>query len=455
MDPLLLSRIQFAFTAGFHFLFPPLTIGLGVCLVIMEGLYLKTGRKIYEQMTRFWIRVFALIFAMGVATGIVLEFEFGTNWSAYSRYVGDIFGSALAAEGIFAFFLESGFLAILVFGWNRVGPRFHFFATCMVCLGSLFSALWILVANSWQQTPAGFHLVGEGADVRAEITDFWAMVFNPSSVDRIWHVVNASVMTGAFLVISVSAWYLLKERHLEFANRCLRIGLVVAAVTGIMQLASGHTGAEIVAEHQPAKLAAFEGHWAESAPADMYLLGWVDEDTETTRGLAIPGMLSWLVYQDVEQPVTGLHAFAPEDRPPVNLVFQTYHLMVIVGMGLIVIPLAGLFFWWRGSLDRQRWLLSVLVASVLLPQLGNQLAWISAEVGRQPWIVHELLRTEDGLSPVVTGDQVMLSMVLFTLVYALLFALFVFLMNHKIQHGPDLEPVAEPADPDISSKQES
>src|ERR1700710_2642521 len=214
MDVEVLARIQFAFTIGFHYIYPPLSIGLGLMLVIMGGLYLKTGDKIYEMAVRFWIRIFALIFGIGVATGIIMEFEFGTNWATYSKYVGDIFGSALAAEGIFAFALESGFLGILLFGWNRVNSRVHFFATIMVFFGSMFSAVWIVVANSWQQTPAGFHIVGEGMNARAEITDFWAMVYNPSSVDRLLHVWNAAILAGAFFVLSVSAWYIIKNKHL-------------------------------------------------------------------------------------------------------------------------------------------------------------------------------------------------------------------------------------------------
>jgi cytochrome d ubiquinol oxidase subunit I len=437
MDVLLLSRIQFAFTVGFHFLFPPLTIGLGVILVIMEAMYLKTRRKVYEDMTRFWIKVFGLTFAMGVATGIVMEFEFGTNWAGYSRYVGDIFGSALAAEGIFAFFLESGFLAILVFGWNRVGPRMHFFSTCMVSLGSIFSAVWILIANSWQQTPAGYHLVTQpDGSVRAEVTDFWQVVFNPSTVHRFTHTVSAALLTGAFLVLSVSAWYLLKKRHQEFARGSLKIGLTVAICAALLQLVTGDVSGNGVAESQPAKLAALEGHWPASAPADLYIVGWVNEREETTQGLKLPGMLSWLVAHDTSYPLPGLQGFAPADRPPVNLVFQTYHLMVAIGMALILISLLGIFFWWRGSLFVKRWLLWILVFAVLLPEAGNQLGWASAEVGRQPWIVYGLLRTADGLSPVVDSGQTIFSLVLFILIYALLFALFLFLLDRKIKHGP-------------------
>jgi cytochrome d ubiquinol oxidase subunit I len=261
MDAEILARLQFAFTVAFHYIYPPLSIGLGVLLVIMEGMYLKTGNKVYETMTRFWVKIFALTFAIGVSTGIVMEFEFGTNWATYSRYVGDIFGSALAAEGIFAFFLESGFLAILVFGWNKVSPKVHFFSTIMVSFGSMLSAVWIVVANSWQQTPTGYHIVGEGINARAEITDFWEMVFNPSSMDRLSHVLSGAWLAGAFLVISVSAYYIIKKRHVDLSKKALKIGLAFALFASLFQLFTGHNSAVGVAENQPAKLAAFEAHF--------------------------------------------------------------------------------------------------------------------------------------------------------------------------------------------------
>lgn len=437
MDVSTLARLQFAFTIGFHYLFPPLSIGLGLVLVIMEGMWLATKNAIYHQMARFWTRIFGLVFAIGVATGIVMEFEFGTNWAVYSRFVGDVFGSALASEGIFAFFLESGFLALLLFGWDRVGPKMHFFATCMVCLGAHFSAVWIIVANSWQQTPAGFTLVTHAGVTRAEITDFWGMVFNPSSMDRLTHTVYGAWQAGAWMVVSVSAWYLLKGKHLEFAKRSLKIGLLVALAASIFQLDSGHDSAVGVSQNQPAKLAAFEGHF-ETGPAPLHLFGWVNEAGQKVRfGVAIPKLLSYLVYEDWNKPVRGLNEFDPDKRPPVNVVFQTYHAMVIIGIGLIALALLSVVQWIRGKLFTQRWLLGILVLSVLGPQLANQLGWASAEIGRQPWIVYELLRTSDALSKVVGGGAIITSLVLFALVYALLFAVFIFLLNHKIQHGPD------------------
>jgi cytochrome d ubiquinol oxidase subunit I len=435
---LILSRIQFAFTIAFHYIYPPLSIGLGVCLVIMEGLWLKTGNPLYHQMARFWTRVFALTFAIGVATGIVMEFEFGTNWATYSRYVGDVFGSALAAEGIFAFFLESGFLAILLFGWDKVGRKVHYFATWMVCLGAHFSAVWIVVANSWQQTPAGFMIEETPLGPRAVITDFWSMVFNPSSMDRLSHVLCGAWQAGAFLVVSVSAFYLLRKRHEAFAKASLKVGLAVALVASLLQLVTGHSSAVGVAENQPAKLAAFEGRYATRTNAPLALIGWVDDKNENFLfNVEVPGMLSWLVHGDRGGTVIGLEEFAPEDRPPVNVTFQLFHVMVAIGFGLIGLAFLTLFHLWRGTLLDKRWLLWVLVLSVLGPQIANQAGWFAAEIGRQPWIVYGLLRTSEGLSKTVTSEMVLTSLVLFTIIYLLLFAVFVYVLNDKIKHGPD------------------
>ncbi|MBL0008047.1 MAG: cytochrome ubiquinol oxidase subunit I [Saprospiraceae bacterium] len=445
MEIEILARIQFAFTIAFHYIYPPMSIGLGLILVIMEGLYLKTGNKLYEQMTRFWIKIFALIFGIGVATGIIMEFEFGTNWATYSKYVGDIFGSALAAEGIFAFALESGFLGVLLFGWNRVSSRVHFFSTIMVFFGSMFSAVWIVVANSWQQTPAGYHIVGEGLSARAEVTDFWAMVFNPSSVDRLLHVWIGSFLAGAFLVLSVNAYYILKKRHLNIAKPAFKIALLVATISSLAQLFMGHRSADGVSKNQPAKLAALEGHYDSTAVADMYLFGWVNNETQTTTGLKIPGGLSFLIHGDFEKEVIGLNAFNPEDRPTqVNAIFQFYHLMVAIGLALIALTLYASWQWRKGKLFDKRWLMSIFVWSVLLPQIANQVGWFAAEMGRQPWVVYGHLRTSDALSKAVSANQILFSLVLFVLVYSTLLVLFLYLLNKKIQHGPDDDPAPEP-----------
>ncbi|MHC4128172.1 MAG: cytochrome ubiquinol oxidase subunit I [Planctomycetota bacterium] len=446
----LLSRLQFAGTIMFHYLFPPLAIGLGFVMVLLEGLWLRTGDRMWNRAARFWTRIFALNFALGVATGIVMEFQFGTNWAAYSRFVGDVFGSALAAEGIFAFFLESGFLAVLVFGWDRVGPRTHFVSALLVWLGSIFSAIWIIVANSWQQTPAGSHIVERQVNGqpawRAEITDFWAMVFNPSSVDRFTHTVVGAMILGSFFVLSVSAYYLLRRRHELFARRCFAIGLVIAAVFSVLALVTGHDQAGKVAETQPAKLAAFEGHFR-TGPGDLYLFGWPDADEQRVRaGLALPGMLSFLVHLDASEPVTGLDAFAEDDRPPVWLPFQSYHLMVGLGMLLLVLALGTLPLLRRGRVFQMRWLLWVYVPAVIGPMLANQAGWVAAEVGRQPWAVYPSvqdgqpmrgLRTSEGLSESVQAGQVAWSMAMFGAIYLLLFVVWIYVLNSKIQHGPD------------------
>lgn len=448
-DIVTLSRIQFALTIMFHYIYPPLSIGLGTLMVVMNGMYLKTGDKFYEKLTQFWTKIFALIFGLGVATGIIMEFEFGTNWANYSRFVGDVFGSALASEGLFAFFLESGFLGVLLFGWDKVSPKFHFVATLMVAIGSTFSAAWIVIANSWMQTPAGYHIVGEGLKARAEIDNFWAMVFNPSALERLSHVVIGSWLAGAFLVISISSYYLLKKKHIRFAKTSLKIALIFSAFASSLQLFSGHISADGVSKNQPAKLAAYEGHYDSSKAGNMYIFGWVDEKKEEVKGIGLTGGLSFLLYQDFNKPVTGLDKFKKEDRPRVNVVFQTYHIMIAIGMGLIGISYLGLFLMWKGKLYENTLFLKLLVVSVLGPQIANQTGWISAEMGRQPWIVYGLMKTSDGVSKALTQHNIIFSLILFTLIYALLFILFLFLLDQKIKHGPDDEDSSEKTKEDL------
>ena len=437
METEILARVQFALTIAFHYIYPPLSIGLGLLMVAFKGIYLRTGKKEYDTLARFWTRIFSLTFGLGVATGIVMEFEFGTNWATYSRYVGDIFGSALAAEGVFAFALESTCLGIVLFGWNKVKPIWHFLATLGVFLGSMCSAIWIVIANSWQQTPAGYVIAGEGLQAKAVITDFWAMVFNPSSVDRIWHVWQGAFLAGIFLVLSVHAWYLLKGRHVEISKKAFKVTLIIGTIVCLLQLVSGHSSADGVAKNQPEKLAAMEGHF-QTGPADLYLFGWVDKQNEVTHGVKIPNGLSYMIHYDTAAPVTGLDQYLVEDRPgQVNAVFQFYHIMVAIGMFLIALTLYASFLLWRGKLYNKRWLLHIFVWSVLLPQIGNQVGWFAAEMGRQPWIVYKLLRTSDALSKSVSANQILFAIILFTVIYIILFALFIYLMNKKIVHGID------------------
>jgi cytochrome bd ubiquinol oxidase subunit I len=451
MDVVLLSRLQFALTIMFHYLFPPLTIGLSLVIVYLMGMRLRTGEAIYDAAARFWTTIFGISFALGVATGIVMEFQFGTNWAIYSRYVGDVFGSALAAEGIFAFFLESGFLAVLLFGWDRVSPRFHFFSALMVSLGSIFSSVWITVANSWQQTPAGFvlreHTVGSRTFLRAEITDFWAMVFNPSSIHRLVHVWFGAFILGGFFVMSIAAWYLLKGRHVEFAKRSFTGALILSTIFSVAQLVSGDLQAINVARYQPAKLAAFEGLYETERGASLHLWGWPDDQAQRVRfSTAIPGLLSFLVHRDFDGEVPGL-AELEEDwgRPPVWLTFQSYHGMVYLGGLFLISTLYSSWLRWRGGLWEKRWLLWFFVFAVGAAFAANELGWVAAEVGRQPWSVYPTvvdgvvsggLLTAESISEVVTSGQVIASIAMFVVIYILLFIIWVFVLNHKIQKGP-------------------
>lgn len=439
VDVEFLSRLQFALTVMFHYLFPPLTIGLGGLMVVLEALYLRTKNPQYEAAAKFWTKIFAINFAMGVATGIVMEFQFGTNWATYSRYVGDVFGSALAAEGIFAFFLESGFLAVLVFGWDKVSPRMHFFAACMVALGAVFSSIWIVVANSWQQTPSGFHIVGGGIDARAEITDFWAMLFNPSSVHRLVHVLIGCYILAAFFVMSISAYYILKKRHVDFARKSFLNALAMGSVMCVLVWISGDLQGKNVAKTQPAKLAAMEAHFQTGdEPSDMVLFGWPDQKTGQVRhALKVPGGLSFLVHGNFSEPVQGLDQFPREDWPPVAMTFWSFRLMVGCGLLMLGLVVMAWVFHWRGKLFETRWLMWLFVVGVPLPYIANQLGWITAEVGRQPWVVYGLLRTSNALSKAVVAEQVMGSLVMFLLLYGLLFAVWVFVLDKKIRTGPE------------------
>jgi cytochrome d ubiquinol oxidase subunit I len=436
MDVVMLSRIQFALTSAFHYIYPPMSIGIGLMLVIFEGVYLRTKDPLYKEISKFWVKIFALTFALGVATGLVQLFGFGTNWARYSRYVGDVFGSALGAEGIFAFFLEAGFLGVMLFGWDKVSAKMHYFSTICVCLGAHFSAVWIVIANSWMQTPTGFKIVGEGSQAKAVVTDFWAMIFNPSAVDRLTHVVLGCWLTGIFFILSVSAFYLLKKRHLPFSKATMKIGLWMAAIVLVMQLISADSSARGVAFNQPPKLAAMEGVYQTQKATPLTLIGWVDEDTQTVKGLKIPGLLSFLTYRNFETPIKGFDQIPTDERPPVAIVFQTYHLMIAMWGFMTLVTIIGFYLWKKNKLAKAKWALWALIISVIFPQIANQAGWMTAEIGRQPWVVYGLLRTYEGVSPTIVNYQVMMSIAMFIVIYILLFILFMFLLDRKIKHGP-------------------
>lgn len=449
MDVVFLSRLQFAMTIMFHYLFPPLTIGLSVLMVCAEGLYLKTGNRLYLSIARFWTRLFGVTFAMGVATGIVNQFQFGTNWAAYSRFVGDIFGTALASEGVFAFFLETGFYGVVVFGWDRVSPRFHFFCTFMVMVGGLFSSIWIVVANSWMQTPAGFTIVGTGLDARAQVSDFWAMVLNPSTLDRLVHVWLAAFVLGAFFSLAISAWFGLRARHPEATPVMLKIGLLYAAVACSLVMLSGDSSARLVASHQPTKLAAFEGHFETGTGRSSFaLFGYPDaRQKKLLYAVEVPWLLSVLTYHSLEdKPVQGLDQTPPSDWPPLPLSFFSFHLMAFLGCFMAGVAYLGLFFAWRGSLMRRRWLLALIMLGAPAAFTANEAGWVAAEVGRQPWIVYGLLRTSQAVSEAVNGAHVLGSIVLFLVIYFLMGLLWLYALKRRIEEGP---PPVE-VDPDAS-----
>jgi cytochrome d ubiquinol oxidase subunit I len=443
MDAVALARIQFALTVGFHYIFPSVTIGLAWLIAWIMTRYLRTGEAIYRVMARFWIKLFALSFAVGVATGIVMEFQFGTNWSEYSRFVGDIFGAPLAIEVLTAFFLESTFLAVLVFGWNRVSVRAHWFSALMVALGATISGFWIVVANSWMQTPAGYEL--NAAAGRAELTSFAAAVLNPSTIPRFLHTIAGTVISGAFFMLGISAWFLLKGRHIEFARRSLTPALVTAFVASVAQLGLGHYHGIQVAATQPEKLAAIEGIFETQRRAPGLLFGIPDADAETMRAaVRIPGVLSLLAFGHLDAEVKGLKDFPRDEWPPLALTFYPFHLMVALGMYFIAFTAVGVFLLWRKALQGNAIFLRVALWSIPLPIIAAELGWITAEVGRQPWIVYRLLRTSDAVSVVVPPSQVLASLILFCVVYALLFVLWVSLLWREMRKGPE-SPASVPA----------
>jgi cytochrome bd ubiquinol oxidase subunit I len=440
-----LSRIQFAFTVSYHYIYPPISMGLGIVLVLFGIIYVRTRAPKWRQLSIFWVKVYAVVFAMGVATGIVQEFEFGMNWANYSRFVGNIFGSLLAAEGIFAFFLEGGFLGLMLFGGSRLGPRLWLTATSLVVFGAHFSALWIVMANSWMQTPAGYALQQSPHGTIAVMTSFASVVFTPSFLASICHVWVSAWLVGTSLVLSVSAWYLLRNRHVELAKSAIRVTMPFFTVLAILQVfVTGSWIAIIMTNYQGTKLAAMEGLWPKSQTcAPLVLFGWVNQSTQTTTGPAVPCLLSYLAYFNIHTPVMGLEDYSSSVLPPLQITFQAYHLMIDLGMLFILIGLLGmgLFFWGR-RLFRARWMLWVLVASVFLTEAATIAGWWTSEFGRQPWIVFNLLRTSDAVSPSLTPGQIVFSLVTFFVMYAALLVVFLFLLNARIQKGP--EPLEEP-----------
>lgn len=433
MSALLLARIQFAFTVGFHFLFPAMTLGTALIILISETIYLIKKDETFKRITDFLVRLLALIFVTGAATGIVMEFSFGTNWSGYSRAVGDIFGPILAAEGVIAFFLESVFLGVLVFARDKVSPKVYWLSALLVFIGGHLSAFWIVVANSWMQTPAGYAINEAG---KIDLVSFTNAVFNPSTVVRFLHTVIASWITGAVMSAGIAGYYVRKGLHGQTARTMLKIGVILFALTPLLQLGTGHVHAIEVINMQPEKAAALEGHFETARGVPLYALGYVDEQNEKTYGIYLPKALSFLYNFDWNSEIKGLKDFPRENWPPVNFVFQVYHIMVGIGMLLIAMGLLGAYLLWTGKIYGNKLYLFVLPFLIPLPHIAHETGWIAAEVGRQPWIIYKLMKTANAVSTVVSAGEIAFSLLMFMLIYLLLAIMFIKLFVKIVQEGP-------------------
>lgn len=431
METLLLSRIQFAVATYFHFLFVPLTMGLSIMLAIMETLWVRRRDEDYLRMTKFFGKLFLLNFAVGVVTGITLEFQFGTNWSRYSEYVGDIFGSLLAIEATVAFFLESTLIAVWFFGWKKLSPKLHALTIWLVAIATNLSAFWILTANAWMQHPVGYTI----RNGRAELVDFWAVVTQKFAILEFVHTLGGAYILSGFFVLGVAAWHLLRRNEVSLFSKAFRMAAVWTLAFSFFEIAQGHMNAEILSTTQPTKLAAMESHWETSRNAPMYLVAWPDEKNErnTVQALPIPSLLSLLATYSPDGDVKGLKDFPPDERPPVLPVFLSFRVMV--GLGFLFLFLGAWAWWVRHRPLDHPFLLKVLPWIIPLPYLANQLGWTIAELGRQPWIVYGLMRISDAVSQVPAG-QVLATLIVFILLYSLLGGVNFYLIFKYARKGP-------------------
>lgn len=434
MDLVMLSRIQFAVTIFLHFIFVPLTIGLGLFVAIIETLYVRTGDSAYKTLARFWGKLFAINFLLGVVTGLTMEFQFGTNWSRYSEFMGDIFGSPLAFEALMAFFLESTFVSVWIFGWNKFSPKFHAFSAWMIALGTHLSAVWIIVANGFMQHPVGY--VVEGG--RARLVNFWAVFTNGYAWHTYIHMVLAAYSVAGFFVLGVAAWHLLRRQHVSLMRRSARAALIFALVGVVGTAVTGDQNARNVARVQPAKFAAMESVWQSEQNAPFYLFAIPDAQGERNmiQALPVPNALSFLVGHTGE--ITGLKEFPPANRPPVGLTFWSFRLMV--GLGVAMLALAGWGLWLdlKGRLESNRPYLKLLPWMIPVPYLAIDLGWMVAEVGRQPWTVYGLMKTADSVSP-VPASSVLVSFVAITVMYLVLVGLDIYFLAKAAKMGPQAE----------------
>ncbi|MCB8817906.1 cytochrome ubiquinol oxidase subunit I [Desulfosporosinus shakirovi] len=443
MTELILSRLQFAVITSYHFLFVPLTLGLGVLVAMMETWYAKTGNETYKKMTKFWGKLFLINFAMGVVTGIVQEFQFGMNWSEYSRFVGDIFGAPLAIEALVAFFLESTFLGLWVFGWDKLSKKVHLTTIWIVAISSNISAFFILVANSFMQEPVGYIL----RNGRAEMTDFFAVITNPHVIYQFPHTVLSGFVTAGFFVMGVSAYHLLKKSHLDVFRRSFHIAVIFALISTLGVAGVGHLQGMHLVESQPMKMAAAEAHWETENPAGLSLYASIDEQGQKNNfEIKIPGMLSFLLYNSFTGEVKGIHElqntavqeYGPGNYvPPVASLFWSFRIMLTAGMWLVLMALLGLYFYKTKAYEQNTLFLKLLLWTIPVPYIANIAGWFLAEVGRQPWIVYGLQRVEHGVSTSVSMLSMLIAFVGFMLVYAALAAADLYLMVKYIKKGPE------------------
>ncbi len=432
MDVLFLSRLQFAAATMFHFLFVPLTLGLTIMVAVMETKYVSTGDETYLKMTRFWGKLFLINFALGIVTGITLEFQFGTNWSRYSEFVGDVFGSLLAIEATAAFFLESTLIGVWIFGWKKLSAKAHAVVMWLIAGASTLSAVWILIANSWMQHPVGY-VIRNG---RAELDNFMEVVTQPWAILEFIHTVSGAYILSAFFVMGISAYHLLKKQHLEFFTRSFRIALAFGLIFSIIEVAEGHMHGADLAEKQPTKLAAMESHWETQKSAPIYMFVIPDEKNEKNMVeiLPIPGMLSLLAKHNPGAEVKGLKDFPADERPPVLINFISFRLMVGLGVFFVLVTFIGFLI--RKRLMDFPLYLKVMLFSIPLPYIAIQAGWVLAEVGRQPWIVYGLMKTSDAVSPIDTS-QVFISFLAFLIVYGLLGIMGFYLIVKNTKKGPE------------------
>ena len=457
MDPIILARLQFAITTIYHFFFVPLTLGLSIIVALMETFYVRTGREVFKTMTKFWGKLFVINFAMGVVTGIVQEFQFGMNWADYSRFVGDIFGAPLAIEALMAFFLESVFLGVWIFGWKRLSKGMHAVAIWLVAIGSNFSALWILIANSFMQQPVGYAI----ENGRAVMTDFIALILNP----KVWlmfpHTISAGLATAAFFVMGISAYHLLRKQNVEVFNRSFKIAAIIGAIAVVMIALNGHSQTQQLVDTQPMKLAAAEALWETEDPASLSILTIGDlSQTKEIFSIRIPNLLSFLLFNQFYGEVEGIYDLQAEYEqlygsgnyiPPVAIVYWSFRVMVGVGILLLILGLYGLFLVMRDSVEASSTGLKLFILALFLPYLANSAGWMMTEIGRVPWIVFGLMKIEDGISPTVPGSMVLTSLVLFTLVYAALMVADIYLLKKYAKAGP---PAADDDDKDSAPEGE-